>query len=417
MSVPATFKYDLSNGAVTPVQEGRTAVAYPFLPNGSIGPKVYTRRLLQQEAYYVPATMGLERDSVWAGGDPQAYLIAETSPEHTGIGDMLRFSRSYARIPATQTVYGSRSIVRPVMHDIFSGSSYAVSFDAGATSHRFTSRISVSTVGAITTARETVSVSARSPTALASCTFDVTGPTAGTSNFNNTSSASAIATAFTDRGLTNVNVLKSSYEITISWTGAATVNPTSGTPLVTGGSGSCNITSPEREAAASDTIVVATATRILTTGSAHSGSAGGWMAAWNGDKLVGIVKPTAASGSSVTIPAEESPWNTAGLAITHLAFAANAANRYVNGPVHASIKEVTDFYLPGVSSGITTAADIALVTPKLDPVSWLGEIVAATAFVVIEGSQLQRWLDGPIYSQTTISAQMSDALDTVAVGA
>lgn len=315
MSVPATFKYDLSNGAITPVQDGRTAVTYPFLPNGSIGPKVYTRRLLQQEAYYVPATMGLERDSVWAGGDPSAYLIAETSPEHTGIGDLLRFTRSYARIPATQTVYGSRVIQRPVMHDIKSGSSYAVSFDNGVTSHVFTSRTTVTiTVG----------------TTYTGVTHTAHGKTVG----------SFVALWFGDRLL---------------YAGKITVTDTADHYLV-------DYTEPN-------------------VGPATTGSAG---------------------------------------------YADSASARYVNGVTSGpcSSRETTTFYLPGVSVGITVLSDVPVITTVINPVSWLGEIVAyiaagslSTYFSIVESGPLERWLGGPIYSQTSISIQMKDALETVSVSA
>ena len=317
MSVPATFKYDLSNGAITPVQEGRTAVTYPFLPNGSIGPKVYTRKLLQQEAYYVPATMGLERDSVWAGGDPQAYLISESSPEHVGIGDMLRFTRSYARIPAAQTVYGSRAIQRPIMHDIFSGSSYAVSFDNGATSHVFTSRTAV-TIAA----------------------------------------------------------------------GAGWAAPI-----------------------------------YKVTHTAHGKAAGELTAVWIGNRLVAagaIFDVVDANNYHITF--FEIGFSAAGFA--GFAVAANA--RYVNGVTSGpcSSKETTTYYLPGVSVGITTLSDVPVITTVIDPVSWLGEIVAyiaagslSTYFSIVESGPLERWLAGPIYSQTSISIQMKDALETVSVSA
>ena len=309
MSAPATFKYDLPNSAITPVQEGRTTVAYPFLPNGSIGPKVYTRRLLQQEAYYVPATMGLERDSVWPGGDPQAYLISETSPEHTGIGDMLRFTRSYARIPATQTVYGSRIIQRPIMHMIAAGGYRAVSVDNGVTSHTIAS--------------------------------------------GNCSSC------------TSGKVVAGTYE---GYTG------------------------------------------ITKTG--HGRSVNDVLLAWTGDGIAQVVTILSVFDAN-TFYVDSS--HGAGFIVYALRSNANA--RYVNGPMPCTVKVVTSYYLQGVTSGITTPADIPLVTSAIDPVSWLDALVAGTAYVVCEGSQLDRWLDGPIYSQTTISVQMSDANEQISVSA
>jgi hypothetical protein len=144
---------------------------------------------------------------------------------------------------------------------------------------------------------------------------------------------------------------------------------------------------------------------------------GNYYAAWNEDKLVGFGRVVATDSSAyIDVLLSETPGKD--LAVTHVAVVGvNACVRYVNGPVSVSTKIVTDFYYPGWSPGVTTPADIGLVAPQLDPISWLGLIVAGSAFGVIEGSQLEKYQGGPFYSQTTISAQMSDALDTVSTSA
>ena len=408
MSVPATFKYDLPNSAITPVQEGRTTVAYPFLPNGSIGPKVYTRRLLQQEAYYVPATMGLERDSVWPGGDPQAYLISETSPEHTGIGDMLRFSRTYARIPATQTVYGTRRIQRPILHGIVSGSSYAVSFDNGATSHVWTSRKAVTRIFAV----PATSVVAALPSS--NVTFIEGGRTL---NIAANSTAAAFVSGFntTLTGLTQVAAYVGTGYASLVWTGVMTsITPPSGANIVQQSSWNVVLYSNS---------VITTPAVTSINAVAHGASVGDKVAFWNGNALTDQAVVVAVGGADY-FSVQPADLKSTGTPVTHCAFSSAAAGRYVTGDVSVSTKEVTTFYLPLVTTGITTPADISLAAPKIDPVSWLGEIVAYIAggsltsyYSAIEGSKLDRWLDGPIYTQTVTSAQMSDALDTVPVGA
>jgi hypothetical protein len=434
MPTPATYKFDESvSGFVQPVQDGRTAITYPFLPNGSIGPKVYTRNLLQREAYYVPATMGLERDSAWPDGDAQAYLIAESSPEWVGIGDMLRFSRTYARIPAVQTVYGSRTIVRPVMHDIFSGSSYAVSFDNGATSHVFTSRTTVSAVAAPDVPNTANPANGSTPGTLSSAaTISFTGNNS-TQTFAANASDSTIkdqlSTAVTGSTASSANfkIARNTGGITVSVvttnTTISAISSDSATVIVTplivlgvaSGSGAELFTLDATDANASSK-------RRVTTSIAAV--AGRYMALWNGDKLAGWGKVVATDGSTYSdLELSEIPGKD--FAATHAAVAGvTAGSRYVNGPVAVSTKEVTTFYLPLVTAGITTPSDITLVAPKLAPVDWLGEIVAYIAggsltsyYSAIEGSQLDRWLDDPIYSQTVISAQMSDALDTVSTSA
>ena len=356
-----------------------------------------------------------ELDEATEGNDPFAYLVTEEGlSESDGVG---RFSRRHARVPADQVSYSTRFFNRPVMNDILSGSSYGVSFDEGITSHVWTSRISVSAVGSITAAKVTETVAARTRVVLPSnTTVTVQGPTAGTSTFYETDTPSTIATAFTSRGLTAVSVAVSDYEIIVHWTGDAKIEETGGDCLVSGGAGSVSIVAAQEQAAASDTSVVVEVTRVLTTGSAHSGSAGEWMAAWSNNKLIGFCKPTVASGSSVTIRADESPWNVEGLTLTHLAFAGQAAARYVNGPKVCTVKQTKKFYLPGVTSGITTGADVPNQDVYTDPISWLGRIIAVpTGYACIEVSDLTQW-NGPILVQEIAEIQMADAIDTVAVG-
>lgn len=423
---PATFKFDDTFAFVRPVQEGRTQVAYPFITNGDRGTRTYSRTLLQREANYVPAVLGFERDSVWEGGDPAAFLIAETSPEHTGIGDLVRFTRTYARIPAQQTVYGSRMIDRPVMHDITAGGYYAVSFDNGVTSHVFSARKSVTAVGAITLATTDETIT---PQSLGHIEISVTGQ-AGTQTFYTDDSdatiQSACNTAVTGGGSNRFFITHDAYGLHIHLSPVSLVAGTNDIRVVScsdsnieiSGSGAVGDTISIRAAKATNVVDPNTPTNIRTlTSAGHGGAAGDYLAVWNGDKLLGTTKVLAVTTDTVTIRADEAPWAVGSLAVTHLQFADTSSTRYVNGPANCTVKEVTDFYLPGVTTGITTPADITLVAPKLDPVSWLTAIQAATAYVVTEGSQLSRWLGGPIYQQTTISVQMSDALDTVAVAA
>jgi hypothetical protein len=101
---------------------------------------------------------------------------------------------------------------------------------------------------------------------------------------------------------------------------------------------------------------------------------------------------------------------------TTINVAPNAAARYVNGAIYVDTKILTDFYLPGLTLGIATAADIPIVASKLDPVSWAAEIVAASTFSAVSISDIQQW-HGPVISQAITYAQMADAITTVSVSA
>lgn len=67
---------------------------------------------------------------------------------------------------------------------------------------------------------------------------------------------------------------------------------------------------------------------------------------------------------------------------------------------------VTDFYLPGVTAGITTPADIPLPTYQGDPTSLLAAIFAGTTSINYEVGELVQWEQTPILQRTitTINA-------------
>jgi hypothetical protein len=114
------IKYDDPLGFVRPVQDGRTVTTFPFLQNGDVASCIYSRALLVRQPYYVPLAVGTERDNVWEGGDPNAYNMPDGAIEPVGIGDLVRFSRNYARIPQTQVTYpGSRYFPLPTVQNDF----------------------------------------------------------------------------------------------------------------------------------------------------------------------------------------------------------------------------------------------------------------------------------------------------------
>jgi len=325
------------------------------------------------------------------------------------------FSRVYARIPTTQTRFSSALIVRPVMHDIVSGTSYAVSFDDGATSSVFTARKTVSSVGDLSGGTQ-VAVAAQEFGTMPGTTFTIVD-SGGLSASPNLSTSAAVLQASLAGALTNLTSVQcttTNNSLTIAWIGeVASIGTTSTEVTITGGAGvNGSVTFTANNAEVTDVQGTATPYRVLTSTS-HGGQPGYLVALWNGNKLVGVTKVIAVTTHTFTVPCEEGPLTASNVVITNAGFAPDAAARYVNGPIEVTTKEVQDFYLPGVTAGIATPADIPLITPKLDPISWLGEIVAGSTYAATEGSKLEQWMDTIIYVQTNISCQMSDALDTV----
>lgn len=73
---------------------------------------------------------------------------------------------------------------------------------------------------------------------------------------------------------------------------------------------------------------------------------------------------------------------------------------YTGGTVRTRVKLISDFYLPGVSPGITTVDDIPLAEFQGDPDSLLAAILAASPEINYEVGQLGRWRESPILFRT-----------------
>jgi len=79
---------------------------------------------------------------------------------------------------------------------------------------------------------------------------------------------------------------------------------------------------------------------------------------------------------------------------------------YSPGTALVACRRITDFYLPGVTSGITTADDIPLPVNQSDGAILLLAIFAGTGTLNIAVGELTQWRDSPILSlaKTTINA-------------
>lgn len=327
--------------------------------------------------------------------DPFAFLCEETPPADGSLElGVVEFTRTYCRIPATQTEYTNKFFQRPIMDDVFSATAYAVSFDDGVSSHVFHARKTVSSISAVIEAVGTLPAE----------NFDVVDSNGNTStqSFNTyptTLRSNIIATCTTITGLV---VTGDEQAITISWTAnVRAVGTNSVNVRSSGGAGSVTFTAIPP--AGSDVRTV------YATG--HGGVAGDFVVLWNGDRIVAKSKVITAAADSFTIPLSDLPENSA--VVTACGFSSDAYARYVNGLKMCSIKRDQYFYLPGYHVGISTGADIPNFQTYTDPTSWLGRIIAVpTGYAAIEVSELDYWR-GPIQTQVVDEIQMSDAIDTI----
>lgn len=329
-----------------------------------------------------------------SAADQFAFLCQETPPDAGSLRQgIARISRNYCRLPAQQTDYGSAIITRPVMNDIFSGSSYAVSFDNDR-SWVFTSRKTASFGSATITvtgqaSSETFLTSDSAATIQSACNTATTG--GGTNRF------------FVSKDTLGISIFLSPVSL-VAGTNDIRVCSSTDTAVVISGSG---------EVGGTLTIRFADAVRTISSTS-HGGAVGQYVVLWNGDKILATGRVTVSNTNDFTAQLNSSLGQDA--VVTHCQFAPNGTC-YVNGPVGVSTKEVTDFYYPGWSPGITTPQDISTVASQVDAVSWLGLIVAGTAYGVVQTSDLTKYNGGPFYSYMTTYAQMSDALETVSASA
>lgn len=349
--------------------------------------------------------------------DSLAYIVKETDPVPTGHGNLLRFTRRFARIPGNQVIPSSKYLNRPILNNIKSGSAYACSFGDQAYSHIWTSRISVTSLGTITRGTVTKDIAASSLADLPSgnVTFVDSGSATVTVNFTSSASSLQNSLAGSLTALSNVSVTKTNSSMTVTWTGTMkSINTTVAGINISGGAGSGSITFTTNQAAATtaqtDNFNNDASVRTVNATS-HGGAVGDLVVFWTGDRIysTGIVL-TVPGANSFTTLLDTLPGKDA--TVTHCAFSTDANYAVANGTKMCSTRNTQRFYLPGVTAGISTAADIAPPATATDPISWLAAIVAGTSWVVDSVTDLKSW-DGPILMQETSEIQMSDAIDTV----
>lgn len=380
--------------------------------------------------FYLPTTSATRTSSIRtrdsqdnttdSGADQWAFLCQETPPDAGSLRQgIARFSRTYMRLPGQKTDYGSAIITRPVLDDIKSGTTYAVSWD-DRFSWVFSSRKSITSFAAPDVPNTANINNGSTLGSLAgSATISVTADNS-TQTFADNASDSTIQDAMSNavlgntsqaasfkilRNLNSVTVFASSTATTISALSSNSIR----TEVVAAATLGQAVTAAELFTFTATDVNAASIRSVSATG--HGGVAGDRVAFWNGDKIVakGVVITAATDSFTANLDAIPGKDFTA----THCAFSTDASACYVNGPVSVSTKIVTDFYYPGWSPGVTTPADISVVSTQLDPISWLGLIVAGTAYGAIETGNVEKYQGGPFYSYTATYAQMSDALDTV----
>ena len=353
-----------------------------------IATKTYEQRYAIARARYAPAiATRTPAPPVFSGAylgpadtaDTSAYLVQETDLDPV---DQLRamVRRTFAHIPADQVSFDTRVFNRPTLHDIFSGTYYAVSFDAE-TSHIWPSRKTASisgtpdvpssvsggaTLGTLGHVQISIELDNSAQTFYADDS-DSTIKNALATAYDGSTTTSAYFFILRNAGSliisrtlynTSIKALSSQSATTVVASLAGAI-PTSGTGLMFSVTASANL---------------AASVRTISS-TAHGGSAGQLVALWNGSKLWATGKVISATTDAFTVELDAAPGKDD--VVTHCEFAPNGL-RLVNGAKDCTIRTTEKFYLPTVTTGITTGADVPSVPLFTDPIAWLGRIVATT---------------------------------------
>lgn len=399
-------------------QVGVTRISYPFL--NAQTKDATTKRYeitgwVLPNSYVVANALSTYPGDGTIAADNTAYLVNE-SPPRPGRG-YYEVDRAYCKIPGDQVEYTTRLIVRPVMHDIFSNTTYAVSFDDGDTSHLFSARVNVASVGAITQPNTLVNVAAESFGTLPSANFTIfdSGNNSTTQDLDTGAATLQSVLSGALAALDSVSVSSTEGSLTISWVGTVkSIGTTSTGVTMSGGAGlNGSVTFTAGRASVNDNQMPAQppAVRVITTSANHNGATGNRVALWNGDSLVATATTVSASANVFTVPAETGPLAVGNVAVTHCGFDVDANYRYVNGPKDCSIKRTSKFYLPTVTPNVNTAADIPVVNIYADALGWLSKIVTGDNYVAVATSELDAF-EGPILVKSYDEVQMADALET-----
>lgn len=180
------------------------------------------------------------------------------------------------------------------------------------------------------------------------------------------------------------------------------LTPTGSTATVTNGTAAGGNTGFYRNLRFTGVVL---ATRVLATSSDHGIVAADSIVVTQGSNYRTLTSGTfSVTANTITLTAASGVAFTDATTITVVG--KQNGNEYTAGSKLTRIKRVTDFYLPGVSSGITTADDIPLPDYEGDDASLLSAIFNGDTDINYEVGELEYYRNGPILmrTRTTLNA-------------
>lgn len=382
--------YDQVGGLSVGVPE----ITFPFIRNGDSVARIIRRRAKQTPAAWLADraaarfTPGEFFDTEYA----DAVLVEQTEPSTTETG-LYAIGRTFATVPGDQITYGSRVITKP------DASSYGTLLAASIVDY---------TEGAAVSAGAAYSYGGSYFAGLGvfrinTCSGTRTLPTGGT--FTLTYKTSTTAALAYNESASNIaaalNALASVVSDGLTFSASGQISTGQVDLTITVGSTATSVTSngASLTAAAAGSIFTyrpSTTSQTLRVGSRATIGSHGFSGTENllvGAAAVSLFPPSLWS----VVDANTIATYYDGSFIS----ASEKTRSYTPGTDRVRIRKTQRFYLPGYTTGITTPADIPLPTLLINDEAFLDAIASNTmGFTDYDASELTRWNDWPIYTQT-----------------
>lgn len=338
--------------------------------------------------------------------DPLSYQVGESAKSSNSIGNAVQFTKTYARIPSDQVTYGSLAITKPAISN-FGTAGTAYTYVSGSrvgldTPYTYSSAVWVN--NQIYSGTD----GTYSRAAASGGTFTLTYKASTTAALNWNDSGATIAAAL--NALASVSVE--------SLTFSAVNNLNSGTLpqlalTLTAGATSTAVTmnaaslTPAGATIAFTYFISSTVMAIEIAGRALI-TAHGFNSSLNLIIYVNseyhLLPPT--SQWSV-IDANNVAFHPHGQVTGSVTRIGQLIRSYTSGPGRVRIKRTSSFYLPGVTSGVTTAADIPIPSPRTSDAALLTLLAStATGFQDYDADSPKQWM-GPIYELNSDEVDMA----------
>ena len=375
------------------------------------GPYISTTTALR--AISAPSTDYIDNSAADAYADPFAYLCAETNMELWGTGAYQKFTRPYARIPGAQVTYpGSRYFPLPAIANTQGESSaisvnlYPVYTSVGGGFYNANiatiyteyqqalygpvKALTARVIGYATAGTLTLTFGADTTAAL---NWNDTGATIATA-INGLSSVIAAGLTAT---VTNSLAVTTGGSLHIVWSVATTVT------LLTMSAASLTVTTSKNPVTvwSSPTVQdIFLPYHYTVTGHGFNTAVSLALAANDGTSI-GIY-PTATWGSidaNTIWTIDSSTTSVAG----------SFKRTYAPGKIYLLRTRVTEnFFLPGVSVGITTPTDITVDAGLQNPEDFVNALMTLTGWQTHETEGPAPWLGGPQYRRAYTAINLDD---------